>query len=412
MTLDRDVLGLLVALGIGLLVGGERERRKGEGPARASAGIRTFALAALFGAIAIKAGGDTLLAVATAAVLLLIAIGYALNDRQDPGLTTELALVLTVPLGALAMREPWLAAAIAVIVAIILAARTSLHHFVKRVLSEQEVHSALTFAAASLVILPVVPNRSLGPYDAINPHTLWLIVVLMMAVSAGGYIAIRTLGAGHGLPLAGLASGFVSSAATIAAMGARAKATPTTLSPCVAGAVLSTVATVVQLALLLALTSPSTLLTMAVPLTAAGVAAILYAALYMSHTSLTSPADEQLLGKAFDLVLACKLSVLLAVVLIVSAALTDKYGNAGTLIAAAVAGLADTHAPAISIARLVEGNKLSSADAAQPILLAMSANTITKAVLAYTSGGHAFAVRVIPGLAVVIAAAWLGAAMS
>jgi uncharacterized membrane protein (DUF4010 family) len=410
MTLDHDLPGLLVALGMGLLVGGERERRKGEGPARASSGVRTFAMAALLGAVSAKAGGEVLIAVSAVGVLLLAAVAYAFGDREDPGLTTEFALVLMVPLGALAMREPSLAAAIAVIVAIVLAARAPLHHFVKRVLSESEVRSALTFAAASLVILPVVPDRTIDPFDAINPHTLWLIVVLLMAVSAAGYVAVRTLGAGYGLPLAGLAAGFVSSAATIAAMGAPAKETPAMLGPAVAGAVLSTVATVMQLALLLAVASPQVLYTMALPLAAAGVAALLYAWLFSPSSMPNGPADQRLLGEAFDLSGALKLAGLLAAVLVASAALTERYGNTGTLIAAGMAGLADTHAPSVSIAGLVAGHKLAAADAVRPILLAMTMNTITKGLLAQTSGGGAFARRVVPGLAVVIVAAWLGAA--
>ena len=321
---------------------------------------------------------------------------------------TCICMLVSGPLGALAMREPDVAAAIAVVVAIVLAARAPLHHFVKRVLSESEVYSSLTFAAATLVILPVLPDRALGPFHAVNPHTLWLIVVLLMAVSAAGYVAVRTLGAGYGLPLAGLVSGFVSSAATIAAMGTRAKATPAMLAPAVAGAVLSTVATIVQLALLLAVTSPPVLRAMAVPLAAAGVAALFYAWLFMPSSMTIGPADQRLLGEAFDLSGALKLAGLIAAVLVASAALTERYGHAGTLVAAGIGGLADAHAPSVSIAGLVAGHKLAVADAARPILLAMTTNTMTKGLLAHTSGGGAFAWRVVPGLAVVIAAAWLG----
>jgi uncharacterized membrane protein (DUF4010 family) len=193
-------------------------------------------------------------------------------------------------------------------------------------------------------------------------------------------------------------------------MGAQAKETPAMLGPAVAGAVLSTVATVMQLALLLAVASPQVLYTMALPLAAAGVAALLYAWLFSPSSMPNGPADQRLLGEAFDLSGALKLAGLLAAVLVASAALTERYGNTGTLIAAGMAGLADTHAPSVSIAGLVAGHKLAAADAVRPILLAMTMNTITKGLLAQTSGGGAFARRVVPGLAVVIVAAWLGAA--
>ena len=121
-------------------------------------------------------------------------------------------------------------------------------------------------SAATLVVLPVIPDRFYGPFGALNPHTLWRIVILMMAISAAGYIAVRTLGAGAGLPLAGFSSGFVSCAATIATLGSRAKQNPTLLGPAVAGAVLSTVATIAQLGILLAATSSETLSAVSIPL--------------------------------------------------------------------------------------------------------------------------------------------------
>ena len=223
------LLPFATALGIGLLIGTERERRKGEGAARAPAGVRTFALVALAGALSLYVGGELAFAVTLAGVAVLAGLGYSRSQGEDPGITTEAALILTMLLGGGAMRAPALAAALAVTVAILLAARTRIHHFVRTVLSEQEVNDALILAAAILVVLPLVPDRYVGPFDAINPRTLWLLVVLMMAIGAAGYIGQRLLGPRFGLPAAGFASGFVSSAATIGSMGERARAAP---APC------------------------------------------------------------------------------------------------------------------------------------------------------------------------------------
>lgn len=122
--------------------------------------------------------------------------------------------MLAVLLGGLAQRETATASALAVVVTVPLAARSRLHHFVSDVISQEELTDALIFAAATRVVLPLMPDRYLGPYGAINPRIIWRIVILMMSISAGGYIAIRLLGPGFGLPIAGLASGFVSSTAT------------------------------------------------------------------------------------------------------------------------------------------------------------------------------------------------------
>ena len=240
------ILNLAVALGIGLLIGIDRERRKGIGPDRAAAGIRTFTITSLCGAIAVVAGGDLLLAIVTVGVFVLAALAYWRAQDRDPGLSTEAALVATALLGGLAIHEPALAAGLGVIVAGLLTARTAIHRFVRSVLTEEEVHDGLIFAAATLVVLPLLPDKPLGPYGALNPRTIWIVVVLVMAVSALGYIAVRIVGARFGLPLAGLASGFVSSIATISAMGARATRSGELLRPAAAGAVLSTVATIVQ----------------------------------------------------------------------------------------------------------------------------------------------------------------------
>ena len=194
------ILNLAVALGIGLLIGAERERRKGEGPSRSPAGIRTFTVTSLAGAISFIVGGEVLLAVATAGVIILTAVAYWRGHEDDPGLTTEIALILTALLGGLSMQQPALAAGLAVIVAVLLAARSRLHRFVRSVLTEDELNDALIFAGATLVVLPLVPDRPMGPYGAINPHSIWILVILVMAISAAGYIAVRLLGAGSDSP--------------------------------------------------------------------------------------------------------------------------------------------------------------------------------------------------------------------
>lgn len=406
---SASITGLLVALGAGLLIGTERERRKGSGTDRAAAGIRTFVIATLLGALSVRAGSDLLLAVSAAGVIALAAVSYYLSSRKDPGLTTEIALVACVPIGALAMREPSFAAAAAVVVAIVLAARDPMHRFVRTVLSEHELSSALIFGAATLVVLPLIPNATIGPFKALNPYAIWLIVILLMAISAAGYIAVRLFGARYGLPLAGFASGFVSSTATIAAMGTRARTTPDLLAPAASGAILSTLATVAQMATVLLATSPATFAALAGPLIASGLAAAVYGAVFTARAIGTPVEREPDQGRAFDLVTAMKLAALLAAIILLCAAMSAWYGQAGLAIASTLGGFADTHAPAISVGQLVNANTLAASGAVVPILLAMTANTISKAVVAYSSGGSVYARRVIPGLILVIAAAWLGA---
>jgi uncharacterized membrane protein (DUF4010 family) len=402
------ILNLAVALGIGLLIGAERERRKGEGPSRSPAGIRTFTVASLAGAISFLVGGKVVLAVTTAGIIMLTAVAYWRVHEDDPGLTTEIALILTALLGGLSMQQPALAAGLAVTVAVLLAARSRLHRFVRSVLTEDELQDALIFAGATLVVLPLVPNRPMGPYGALNPHSIWVIVILVMAISAAGYVAVRMLGARFGLPIAGLASGFISSTATIGAMGARVAKTPDVLPAAVAGAVLSTIATIVQMALVLAATSMTTLQALSVPLICAGLAAVVYGAVFTVRALSQKTESDTQSGRAFSLPTALLFALTLASILVASAALQEWFGETGTIVAAALAGLVDTHAAAISIASLVASGKMSATDAAFPILAGLSTNTMSKMFLAGISGGRAFALRMIPGLIVVALAAWIG----
>ena len=409
MIIDPVILNLAVALGIGILIGAERERRKGEGPSRSPAGIRTFAVTSLAGAISFIVGGEALFAVAIAGVIILTAAAYWRGHEDDPGLTTEIALILTALLGGLSMQQPALAAGLAVIVAVLLAARSWIHRFVRSVITEDELNDALIFAGATLVILPLVPDRPMGPYGALNPHSIWILVILVMAISAAGYLAVRMLGVRFGLPVAGLASGFISSTATIGAMGARVAKTPNILTAAVAGAVLSTIATIVQMALVLAATSIPTLRTLSVPLICAGLAAVVYGAIFTVFALRQKTESAAQGGRAFSLPTALLFALTLAGILVACAALREWFGETGIIVAAALAGFVDTHSAAISVASLVASGKISAADAVFPILAGLSTNTISKVFLAGTSGGRSFALRVIPGLIVVALAAWAGA---
>ena len=408
-SIGEPTFRLASALAIGLLIGAERERRKGEGPQRSPAGIRTFALASLMGGVSVVLGGSFLLAVTTAVFAVFSAVAYLRTHEQDPGLTSEAALVLAVLLGGLAQTETATASAIAVIVTVLLAARLRLHHFVSDVISEAELTDSLNFAAATLVVLPLMPDRELGPCGAINPRPLWKIVILMMSISAGGYIAIRLLGPRFGLPIAGLASGFVSSTATIGAMGTRALQEPALARSAVAGAVLSTVATILQMAAVLAATDRSTLYQMRFPLIAAGVAALAYGVALMiaSVRQQASPSAQR--GRAFSLKTAVFFAGMIAAMLFLSAALNALLGKTGVLAAAAVAGFADTHSAAVSVASLVAAGKFTAREAVLPILAALTTNTISKVAFAVSSGGRRYAMQIIPGLVVVIGAAWAAA---
>jgi uncharacterized membrane protein (DUF4010 family) len=405
--LDLPEGRLAVALGIGLVIGAERERRKGEGPRRSAAGIRTFAIVSLLGAVIAMLGSEALLVTGALVVGAITVAAYVLGEREDPGFTSEVALVLTYCLGAYAQHEPRIALATGICVAALLALRASLHRISSSVLTEQELRDALLFGVAAVVVLPLLPNHTIDPFGVVNPFTLWRLVVVLMAMSGAGYIAQRALGPRYGLALAGLGGGFVSSSATIAAMGARARADRGVLGPAVAGAAASTVSTFVQMAILVGTASPALLATLAWPLGAGGLTAAIYAVIQTVRAH-RAEADA-VKGRAFRLSTALLFGALVTVIGFASTLARSWFGSAGTVVTAAIAGLVDAHSSAAAIASMSASGQLHQQGAVLAVLLALTSNTLTKSVLAVTSGPRSFGLRVNIGLVLVLAATWLAA---
>jgi uncharacterized membrane protein (DUF4010 family) len=409
MNIDSGLLlNFMVALGIGLLIGAEREHNQPpEENGTAVAGVRTFTIAALLGAASITLD-LWLLAVALACVAVFSVTAYFIRKNEDPGMTTEISLLLTVVLGGMAMSQPVIAAGLAVGVAILLAAKEPLHGFVKVAVTRNELNDFLILAAATLIVLPLVPNAFIGPYDAINPRNLWLIVILVMLISAFGHIALRLLGGQLGLPLTGLVSGFVSSVATIGAMGERARENPALRDAALSGAIFSNLATILQLTLLILAISPPTLVMLAAPLVLGGISVAIYGLLLTLNVFQHRTEEIKQFGQLVSVKTALLLALTIGFVLVISAMLQDWLGQTGLVILSGLAGLADAHAPSISVASLVSTGKLSPEAAVIPILVAFSVNAVSKVIMAMVSGGAVFARRFIPALLLQVLMVWLG----
>lgn len=400
---DIDTLGgLAVALGIGLLVGIERERR-GAGGGHPVAGVRTFALVALSGAVAERLGTAAMV-IGAAFVALAALASYRASRERDPGLTTEVAMLLVFLLGVLALRETTLAAGLGVAVALLLSAKSRVHHFVQRVLTEQELHDALLLAAAAAIVLPLLPDRALDPWQVLNLRKLWLLAVIVMAISAAGHIALRAFGARTGLLLAGFAGGFASSTATIAGMGARARANPELATACAAAGLVSNVSTVVQLGVVAAMLSPPLLARLWPALLAAGATIALFTLAGAWATRGVVASDAALAGRAFEPKQALLFASIVAAVMLASAGMQAWLGEAAVGPTLALSGLADVHAATASAAQLHAVGRLGADAAAYGIVLALAANSAVKVGVAFASGGRAYALCLLPGIAAMLAA--------
>ncbi|QBR31729.1 MULTISPECIES: MgtC/SapB family protein [Pseudomonas] len=396
------------ALGIGMLIGLERERHKGSGERRGSAGLRTFAISALLGYAAMVVGAALLVGMVAIGLTLLITVAYWRGRDDDPGVTSEVALIIVLILGALCTRAPELAVAIGVVVAGLLTYREKLHHFAITQLSETEMRDGLVLLITALVLLPLTPDRYIGPYAALNLRTICTLTVLLMLVGAAGHIAVRTLGIRYGYVISAMASGFASSTLTIATMGQRVAREPNNLRILSAAALLSNLATMIQTGLILATVYPALLRSLWLPLVSGSVAALIYSAGLMLPRS-TQGTDETLpAGGAFNLKLAVIIALTMTAITLVSSAMLSQFGQVGVMLTATFSGFADAHASTASIAGLAKAGLLPVEAIVAPALIAISSNSLSKCVVAWVSGGRRFAAIVIPGQVLLTLAMWAG----
>ena len=404
------LVGLAVALGSGILIGIDRERRKGQGEQRAAAGLRTFAAAALAGALAHLLPAEGLVPIGAALVAALAAISHWRSRSPDPGMTTELALFATYLIGVQSVVAPALAAASAAALALLLAARHRLHRFATQLLSEQELHDGLLLIALGLVVLPLIPSRPMELLGGIDPRPLAALVLLIMTIQAAGRLAMRWLGVRGGTLGAGFVSGFVSSTATVASFGSQARARPAHASVLAGGAALSGVATWVQALLMSAALSPAAaaaLLPVAIA-GAAGAAAIgLMPLLSREQPMAIEAVPDGRSALRLREALAVALALALAVLLLGGA--QRHFGDGGLMAGVALAAFADAHSPVASLASLHAAGNLSAGHFVSGAMLAVGANTLTRCTVAAIAGGPRYALRVAAALVTSMgcaAAAW------
>ena len=402
MDWNQATHGLLTALAIGLLIGAVRERQHGAGPTL-QAGLRTHALLALMGAVALLLGQAVFLVALLAAAGLAWA-SYRVTASKDPGLTGEIALLTTVLLGGLALDRQELAAALGVMVAILLWAKVPLSRLRRDIVSDQEVRDALLLAACALVVLPLLPDTPVDPWGVLVPAKLWQIVVLVMGVGMLGHVAMRAVGARWGLPVAGFFSGFASSTAAVAGFGRGSRASAALVVPSASAALLANLASLLLFAAVIGTTSPALLRASAWPLAAAGVVLLVLSALGLRHAP-----DEVLpqtsSGRAFQLRHALVIALMIAAVLLVSEALRQVFGQAGALVGATVAALGELHAAAASLASLTSAGGLDLGQARWGVVALLASASLAKSLLAFVSGGARYGGIVGIGLVLMVVSA-------
>jgi len=387
---------LAVALGVGLLIGIERGwvgRNEPEG--ERAFGLRSFAFSGLLGGviaalvIAAPQAGSAMLASGFAVFALTVGFFRYREMLQDGtfGATTILAALLAFALGAFAVLvDKTLAAACGVAVAGLLALKAVLHDWLRR-MTWPELRAGLVLLAMSVILLPVLPDRTVDPLKVLNPYQLWLMTILIAAVSAGGYLAIKLTGERRGTVLSAMAGGLVSSTAFTVTFARLAREHPERQSLFVSGILIAGATMLLRVLVVAGAFNAGLVRWLFLPLVLAALVVAAAAWLAQSRAMADKDTEPLALDNPFELATVLKFGAFLAVVMVVAKLVTAAAGNAGAYAVAAASGLADVDAITLTMAQL-GGAELGRPVAAGAILVAVAVNTFAKAALAWSMGGR------------------------
>ncbi len=385
LTLARQ---LGTALGLGLLVGLQRERA-----ASSVAGIRTFSMVTVFGFLcALMSGGAAWMPAAGLLALSgLLIVGHQARlhtDEAFPGLTTEVAALTMYAAGAfLAFGHTWISLCVGGGVAVMLHLKPQMHSLARRI-GDEDFRAIMQFALISLVILPVLPNQGFGPYEVLNPFKIWLLVVLIVGISLAGYVAYQLLGQTAGSFLAGILGGMISSTASTVSFARRARAEPALAG--ISSLVIAIASTVVfgRVLLIMGAISPGLLADGWLPLTTLGVVLAFYCLVhYWATRDRTTELPRH--TNPSELKSALFFAAAFAVILLAVAAAKDYLGKEGLYVVAVLSGLTDMDAITLSLSEMTRAGNLEHGLGWRLIMVAILSNMVFKAAAVRAIGGFA-----------------------
>lgn len=422
------VLGLTLALAVGAMVGLERERHAFVERKRGIGGARTFPLVALYGALIALLGrglGVVVFAAGIVALAGLLALGLrresGAGEERRHGLTTELSALLVcliaclpfVEIGPLSFPQRLLlAGALGTVVMSLLALRQPIHEFAAT-LSQEDMLATVRFALVTVVALPLLPDRAYGPFDALNPFRIGIVIVLIAGIGFVGYVAVRWLGARRGIGVTALAGGLVSSTAVTLTFAAKGRERSDLARACSLAIVLAATVMFARMLVEIAVIDATLTAPAAAPLGAMLATGALACALVWRRLGKAADGEETKgLQNPFRLRQALRLGLVYAAVRLLAVAAWNHYGSGGLLVSAALAGFVDVDAITISTARM-HADGLDPAVAVAAITVAAASNTLVKASLAVALGGREVGRAVVAALVPVVVVgglvSWLAA---
>ncbi len=396
-----------VALVIGILIGMEREYAK-PNDEKMFAGVRTFALLALVGctgALLVDITETSLAFLGVLAIIgALITVSYFVSAwRGEMGLTTEIAGLFTVILGALCYWDYLeLAAALAVVMTVLLSLKVELESFADR-MSRDDILAALKFAVITIIILPLLPREPLGPppFDVLIPYNIWLMVVLISGINFLGYILVKLVGPRQGIGLTGLLGGLVSSTAVTLSFSERSQREINLAKPFALAIIFAWTVMFGRVLVEVAVINLELLKILWIPITAAAIAGLLYS-YWLYRKQKFDETGEVAVSNPFELWAAIKFGLLYAAVLLVSRTAQLYFGDTGIYVSAILSGLVDVDAITLSMAQLSKHGEVALETAELAIVLAAMSNTVVKGGIVLVSGTMALRKAILPGFLLIL----------
>ncbi len=401
-----------VAIFIGLLVGLQREYsydEEGKPETKTFAGVRTFALMALAGCTAAFLADLLKTHWVFVGILLVVGgfvgISYFVSASQGSiGITSEVAAVLVMMIGALVFwDEMAVAVALAVVMTVLLSLKVELHRFAERI-SREDVIATLKFAIITAIVLPVLPNQSFwpAPLDVLNPYKIWLMVVLISGISFFGYVLVKVVGARRGVGITGLLGGLVSSTAVTLSFSQRSQKNSQLAKPFALAITIAWTVMFVRILIVVGALSLPLLQVVSLPIAAAGLAGLAYGAYLYFAPHVDDDVEEVSVTNPFELGPAITFGLLYGVILLVSRAAQLYFGNTGVYISSILSGLADVDAITLSMTELSGQGSVTMETAARAITFAAMSNTVVKGSIVLSGGSPGLRRVFLPGFLLIL----------
>jgi uncharacterized membrane protein (DUF4010 family) len=380
---------LLLSLGLGLLVGMQRQAANSK-----TAGIRTFPLITLTGTICgfiAKEFDGWILAAGFIAIAALLVVGNLFrikaDDETGAGITTEMAVLMMFAIGVyLVFGEKIVAVVVTGVVTVLLHFKSALHGWVNK-FGQEDLKAIMQFVLISMIILPVLPDKTYDLYESLNPKNIWMMVVLIVGISLVGYFIYKFIGSKAGVLLGGILGGLISSTATTVSYSRMARKTEA-ISKLAAFVILTASAvSLVRVMIEISVVAPTSFKGFIFPLVAELLMMIILVfILFFQNRKQKSEIPVQ--SNPAELKGALIFALLYGAISFISAAAQDNFGDKALYIVSVISGLTDLDAITLSTAKMTEEKSIDVSLGWRLILVATLSNMVFKGGMALIMGNR------------------------